>query len=133
MGGSTIKWKNGAEWTRQEDSGGKNDQWKGKSVYEVEATDDSQKDAWSQKEWSADKWSAKGDRDVGEKVQRWLGHILKRGYKDLDIELVEGKWAELKKLVEILNEQKPEWGISDENGLRSLLEEGDKGGRFGLE
>lgn len=72
------------------------------------------------------------DRELGEKVQRWLGFVFKRGYEELDLHLKDG-WAQLGDLAEVVSRKRRDFGITDAAGLRELLERTDDAGRFEID
>lgn len=77
------------------------------------------------------RWRARSQQQQeAEKVQRWVGYVLKRGHSDFGIVVESAGWVRLCDLVGVMRQRKPDFGIEDAAGLRHLLVETDAAGRF---
>lgn len=64
-----------------------------------------------------------------EKIQRWVGWVVKKGYKQLGLDLSDG-WVHLEALAKAMHESRPDFGLLDAVGLRAVLKDNDAIGRF---
>jgi len=93
-------------------------EWRGREAYP------------RQRSWRSGSGGGWHKRGTGEAVQRWLAWALASGYRELRVRLRDMGRARLDDLAVALGRSRPDLGISDEAGLRALLEETDLAGRF---
>mmetsp|Transcript_7939 Transcript_7939/g.18583 ORF Transcript_7939/g.18583 Transcript_7939/m.18583 type:complete len:360 (-) Transcript_7939:186-1265(-) len=116
-----TKWKSDdSSWPKKEENG-----WK--------------KEAWNknQDDWKADKsWesgqassSSSWDWKSAEKVQRYIGWLLKSGAKENGLRPQQG-YLPMADVARVMQENEPNMGISTEEELQRCLEETDAAGRF---
>jgi len=74
----------------------------------------------------------RGDLSAGERIQRFLGWVLKTGHRELSIPVEDG-WAQLAQLAVAVSRAKPGYGDFDAAKLKAFIEETDEAGRFEMD
>jgi hypothetical protein len=111
---------------------GRSDASDARGVWEQSSSNDSWKkdDPSQNKWWEQEEKSSWDSRPPGEQVQRWLGWVLKSGYRSEGIYLKDGEWGSLDVLAEVLSKSKPNLNVHNSADLRDVLEKTDLAGRF---
>jgi hypothetical protein len=123
---SGKSWQSGSSWNWRDNGrswqGGGEGDWKRDKGWQ-KSTSWNRNDSWQHGD-------SQGQHDNGEKVQRYLGWILKRGHEDLSLTVHSGGWAMLADLASAMQERRPDLNITDGEGLRRVLQDTDTAGRF---
>jgi len=83
------------------------------------------------REGSSSGWSARGSQT--EHIHRWIGWVLRTGYRDLGLHLVDGDAVRLDDLAAAARVEHSEFGFFDAKGLKKFLQDTDQEGRFDVD
>lgn len=115
-------WEDDSRWRDANDEDSESSRWKASSSWMSSRPQD---------DWPG---GSRGDsRDGIElKIMKWLNYVLKTGHRQLKVDLDDG-WASIDDLADVCSQHREDFGISDGQQIRELLEQSDIEGRFALD